>query len=44
MIKLDDITKNFSGHAALQGIDLEIRDREFVALLGPSGSGKEVVA
>ena len=40
MIKLDDITKNFSGHAALQGIDLEIRDREFVALLGPSGSGK----
>mgnify|MGYP001079832048 CR=1 FL=1 len=40
MIKLDNITKNFSGHAALNGIDLEIRDGEFVALLGPSGSGK----
>jgi putative ABC transport system ATP-binding protein len=24
----------------LQGVDVEIRDREFVALMGPSGSGK----
>ena len=40
MIRLDGITKNFGTHAALNGIDLEIRDGEFVALLGPSGSGK----
>lgn len=29
-----------SGLTALDGIDLEVRDREFFALLGPNGAGK----
>ena len=40
MIKVQNITKTFRGFQALKGIDLEIRDGEFIALLGPSGSGK----
>ena len=37
--------KKIYGHgeaavAALAGVDVEIRDREFVAIMGPSGSGK----
>lgn len=40
MITLDNITKRFGDFTALSGIDLEVRDGEFLALLGPSGSGK----
>ena len=34
------ITHRFGSALALQGIDLAVRQGEFVALLGPSGSGK----
>jgi NitT/TauT family transport system ATP-binding protein len=41
VIALRGVGKTFSnGVTALGGIDLEIRDREFVSLLGPSGCGK----
>jgi sulfate transport system ATP-binding protein len=40
MISLHDISKSFGTYAALHGIDLTVRDGEFLALLGPSGSGK----
>ncbi|WP_214201105.1 sulfate/molybdate ABC transporter ATP-binding protein [Novosphingobium profundi] len=40
MIRLEGITKTYGTYAALQGIDLSVRDGEFLALLGPSGSGK----
>ena len=40
MIRLQSITQNFGAFAALKGIDLDVRDGEFLALLGPSGSGK----
>ncbi|WP_374406067.1 sulfate/molybdate ABC transporter ATP-binding protein [Pelagerythrobacter sp.] len=40
MITLDNISKHFGDFAALSGIDLDVRDGEFLALLGPSGSGK----
>jgi spermidine/putrescine transport system ATP-binding protein len=34
------LRKVFSGHVALQGIDLDVAQGEFIALLGPSGCGK----
>ena len=40
MITLEGISKRFGNFAALTGIDLDVRDGEFLALLGPSGSGK----
>ena len=40
IIKLQNICVDFDGEAILKGIDLNIKDREFVTLLGPSGCGK----
>jgi sulfate/thiosulfate transport system ATP-binding protein len=39
-IRVEGITKAFGATAALDGIDLDIRGGELLALLGPSGSGK----
>ncbi|HIZ20386.1 MAG TPA: ABC transporter ATP-binding protein [Firmicutes bacterium] len=40
IIKLKDIAVSFDGEPVLNGLDLSIRDGEFVTLLGPSGCGK----
>jgi putative ABC transport system ATP-binding protein len=44
LVRLKDITKNYTMGAttvaALAGIDLRIEERDFVAVWGPSGSGK----
>ena len=41
MISINKLRKEFDqGVVALDSIDLEIRDTEFVALLGPSGCGE----
>src|SRR5579864_4311303 len=39
-VALHNIVKNFDKTPAVQGIDLEIADREFIVLVGPSGCGK----
>jgi putative ABC transport system ATP-binding protein len=47
MIKLEGVTKVYRMEAvevhALRGIDLEVRDNEFMAIMGPSGSGKSTL-
>ncbi len=42
-IQLAGLRKSFGSVAAVAGIDLEIADGEFFAMLGPSGSGKTTV-
>jgi iron(III) transport system ATP-binding protein len=40
MIILDNISKTFGNHTAVNHVSLEIADKVCIALLGPSGSGK----
>ncbi|WP_226781186.1 ABC transporter ATP-binding protein [Oceaniglobus trochenteri] len=42
-ITLDKIVKNYGAARAIHGIDLNIEDGEFVALVGPSGCGKSTL-
>ena len=42
MIQFRDVHKSFGANIVLQGFSLEIRERETVALIGYSGSGKSV--
>jgi ABC-type sugar transport system ATPase subunit len=39
-IRLDRVQKAFGSFVAVQGLDLDVADREFLVLLGPSGCGK----
>ena len=34
------VTKRFGPVSVIEGLDLEVRDREFMVLVGPSGCGK----
>jgi len=38
--RLEQLTKHYPGHLAVDRIDLDIADGEFVVLVGPSGCGK----
>jgi putative spermidine/putrescine transport system ATP-binding protein len=39
-VRLEGVRKSYGEVAAVDGVDLEIREGEFFTLLGPSGSGK----
>jgi NitT/TauT family transport system ATP-binding protein len=45
VVSLQQVSKEFGsgGVVAIQGIDLEIGEREFVSLIGPSGCGKSTL-
>lgn len=40
IINLKDIVVEYDGERVLNGLNLEIHDKEFVTFLGPSGCGK----
>ena len=40
IIELKDIFVSFDGEKVLDGLNLDIRDKEFITFLGPSGCGK----
>ena len=40
IVSLKDVRVNFDGEPILNGINLDIKDKEFVTFLGPSGCGK----
>ena len=42
-LDLQNITKSFGAAHVLHGIDLAIRDKEFVVFVGPSGCGKSTL-
>jgi NitT/TauT family transport system ATP-binding protein len=43
VVEINGLSKRFGQTTALQGIDLEIGEREFVSLIGPSGCGKSTL-
>lgn len=44
MLKLEEVNKIYNNKTkGLSGIDMEIKEGEFVAILGPSGAGKSTL-
>ena len=47
MIKVKDLVKSFSTEevvtVALNGVNMEVKEGEFVAIMGPSGCGKSTL-
>jgi putative ABC transport system ATP-binding protein len=43
VVRLKDVRKDFGDYTALDGVSLEIRAGEAVAVMGPSGSGKSTL-
>ena len=44
LVSIRDVSKQFAnGTVAIRGVDLDLREAEFVSLLGPSGCGKSTL-
>src|SRR3954447_5803989 len=43
LIRMDGITKSYGSVQALRGVDLIVREREIVGLLGDNGAGKSTL-
>lgn len=39
-VRLEKVTRRFGSVVAVDNVDLQIRDKEFMVFLGPSGCGK----
>ncbi len=43
MIKLENVEKYYGNHKVLNGINLDVREGEFISVMGSSGSGKSTL-
>jgi ABC-2 type transport system ATP-binding protein len=40
LIQVENVTKRFSGHTALEGVSISVAEKSIFGLLGPNGAGK----
>jgi len=43
VLKIQGLRKNFYGLRALDGVDMELKEKELLGLMGPNGSGKSTL-
>jgi multiple sugar transport system ATP-binding protein len=42
-VEIRGVAKSFGRHSVIKGVDIDIKDQEFVVLVGPSGCGKSTL-